>query len=137
MSLEQWMYASNCIKPDETTLEAILEAARRHNKENGITGMLFYSGGRFLQVLEGECEAVRETYERIAKDPRHNDLVVLTRDKVEQRDFENWTMGMHKILAKDLENFPLFAPYFIVEPHGENIIARPGIAREMLKAFPP
>ena len=37
----------------------------------GITGLLLFIDGGFLQMLEGEERAVRELYTRIAADRRH------------------------------------------------------------------
>ena len=135
MSLEQLMYASRQVGTDEAALSAILESARRHNEKTGITGMLFYRDGRFLQVLEGESDLVMATYERIVKDARHNELVLLLRDEIEQRDFKDWSMGLRKVLDTDLEKCPQYSSFFTVAPQGENIVARPGIALEMFKAF--
>jgi hypothetical protein len=52
-------------------LTHILESAVRHNTAQSLTGMLLYSNGNFMHVLEGEEAAVDETYSRIQQDPRH------------------------------------------------------------------
>ncbi|MBA3273301.1 MAG: BLUF domain-containing protein [Chthoniobacterales bacterium] len=49
----------------------LLATSRRNNDASGITGMLLYKDRRFLQVLEGSEAAVRATYARIKRDPRH------------------------------------------------------------------
>lgn len=75
MALVQLIYVSSLVSLDmESELGKILESSVRHNLENGITGMLLYSGGNFIQVLEGDQDKVGETYERILADPRHISL---------------------------------------------------------------
>jgi hypothetical protein len=68
-------------------LLAILEVSRRTNRDNGVTGLLMFDGKDFLQVLEGDEAAVRETYGRIAQDERHRDLNVLFEEQVDSAQF--------------------------------------------------
>ncbi len=77
----------------ESECEEILDAARRHNRPAGITGMLVYHEGSFLQVLEGDEAVVEALFERIERDPRHTDAVVLFRGTVDGREFGRWSMG--------------------------------------------
>jgi FAD-dependent sensor of blue light len=75
-------------------LKKLLIAARMRNKAVGVTGMLVFHDGAFLQALEGEKRAVNEIFARIQNDPRHGDLVVLHRGPgPEQRVFGEWSMG--------------------------------------------
>jgi len=75
-------------------LKKLLVAARMRNKAVGVTGMLVFHDGAFLQALEGEKRAVNEIFARIQDDPRHGDLVVLHRGPgPEQRVFGEWSMG--------------------------------------------
>lgn len=75
-------------------LKKLLIAARMRNKAVGVTGMLVFHDGAFLQAIEGEKRAVNEIFARIQNDPRHGDLVVLHRGPgPEQRVFGEWSMG--------------------------------------------
>jgi hypothetical protein len=49
---------------------------------------------RVVQVLEGPRDAVSATFERIARDVRHANLTVLSLGRIQQRDFEDWTMRL-------------------------------------------
>ncbi len=40
-------------------LRALLATSRKNNAELGVTGMLLYKDGNFIQILEGDEEAVR------------------------------------------------------------------------------
>ncbi len=50
-------------------------------------------GCHFLQVLEGEASVLDELLAKIERDPRHKDLKVLFRGKLEERVFGRWSMG--------------------------------------------
>jgi hypothetical protein len=78
-----------------TDLKKLLMNARICNREVGVTGILVYQAGIFLQALEGEEEAVRTTFSRIDKDPRHGDVSVLHRNASidKRRMFGEWSMG--------------------------------------------
>jgi hypothetical protein len=75
-------------------LERLLAGARRRNKTVGVTGMLVFHDGIFLQALEGETRAVNEIFVSIQGDARHHDVTVLHRGAgQEQRVFGDWSMG--------------------------------------------
>lgn len=74
-------------------LEQILTVARRNNVRLGITGVLLYSDGSFLQVLEGPAHAVDEIFEQLETDPRHCNVVLVSRRLVAERSFGDWQMG--------------------------------------------
>lgn len=74
-------------------IEAILEESRRRNPELGVTGVLCQSGDIYLQVLEGGRDAVNRLYNRIVRDPRHRDVVLLDYQEITERRFAAWTMG--------------------------------------------
>jgi hypothetical protein len=83
------------IEPAERTaqLGAIFTSARRHNRELDITGALMITDDAFVQVLEGEEAPVRELYDRISDDPRHDQVSLLEDGVVESRTFGRWAMA--------------------------------------------
>ena len=135
MGLVQLIYLSDLAAKDESEIAPILKSAVKHNSKNGITGMLLYSGGNFLQVLEGEKAAVDETYARICRDPRHRNTVLLTEEPVTERHFANWQMGYRQLGAKHAASLPRYAPYFQFGFNTDAIRAKPGVALEMLELF--
>jgi hypothetical protein len=75
-------------------LKKLLVRARMRNDEVGVTGMLLFNDGTFLQALEGEARAVNDTFVRIENDPRHRDFSILHRGAGhEGRVFGDWSMG--------------------------------------------
>jgi hypothetical protein len=74
-------------------LNALCKASRAKNLDIGVTGVLVYSEGIFLQVLEGGRDAVSKLYNRIAQDRRHRDVVLLGYEEIPERRFAGWAMG--------------------------------------------
>ena len=75
-----------------STLVEIMDHAQTRNVARGITGILCYGSGQFLQALEGERAAVTALYHRIAVDRRHDDCQLISVDEIEARAFPEWTM---------------------------------------------
>ncbi|SDX78820.1 Sensors of blue-light using FAD [Allochromatium warmingii] len=119
----------------DADLKAILDSSARQNAENGITGMLLYTDGCFIQVLEGEATAVEETYARVARDGRHYGLIELERGEIAERSFANWSMGFKQIAAEEIRRHPNFAPFFECGFTPESIGAHRGLAFDLLLVF--
>ena len=86
-------------------LDELLSTARANNRVSGVTGMLLYEDGRFLQVLEGPETVVRDLMATIAPDVRHDRVEVLTDEPIEERRFPDWTMG--HVHLDDIADQPL------------------------------
>lgn len=92
--LVRLLYASRATDQiDQDGLLSILRQSKRHNPGLGITGVLCFSGGVFLQALEGGRAAVNQLYLKIANDPRHHDVVLLSYEEIGERRFAGWSMG--------------------------------------------
>ncbi|MEO0595960.1 MAG: BLUF domain-containing protein [Chloroflexota bacterium] len=96
---------------EEAELEQILQEARDNNKEIDVTGMLLYRRGLFVQVLEGEDKVVTDLYAKIAKDPRHKRCMVLYKNKITQRSFNDWSMGFSVIDDAHLKTIEGFTDF--------------------------
>ncbi len=78
----------------------------------GLTGMLLYRDGQFLQVLEGPDEVVRARYEVIAADVRHRDVHKLMESQTTERQFPEWTMGFRAMTDAVVEDIPGYQDFF-------------------------
>ncbi len=78
---------------------ALLAQSRLSNAQAGITGMLLYKDGNFMQTLEGEEATVRALAARIAADRRQHGMVTLHSGHSMQRQFSDWTMGFFDLNA--------------------------------------
>lgn len=81
----------------ESDIQEILDVSRRNNPSKGITGILFYRGDQFLQVLEGDQAVVQELLDTILCDPRQKGLAVLDEYSSAQRMFGQWAMSYRSL----------------------------------------
>lgn len=117
--LVRLLYASRAVDPSSEAIDTILSQSRNHNPTCGITGILCYGGGIFLQAIEGGRMPVSELYAHILRDARHKDVVLLHYEEIAERRFGGWTMGqvnMSKINANILLKYaekPELDPYSV------------------------
>ena len=98
--LVRLLYASRAAQPiGEAELGAILKQSREHNPAEGLTGLLCYNDGVFIQMLEGGRDAVNGRYKRIVEDPRHKDVILLSYEEIRERRYAAWAMGQMDIAA--------------------------------------
>lgn len=92
--LYYYVYVSSSINDfTDADLQELLCLARKRNHENGITGMLLYVEGNFMQVLEGEKSAVLMTLGRIELDSRHHNIYKVLDGEEAVRQFPDWSMA--------------------------------------------
>ncbi|MBE9582823.1 BLUF domain-containing protein [Mucilaginibacter sp. JRF] len=113
-------------------LAEILSVSRDNNVANELTGMLMYAGGTFMQVLEGEREAVMATYHKILLDDRHRNVIELAAGPLQTRNFPDWSMGFASVNADVLEEFEGY-----VDPQSQSFLnsEKVNAAIIMLKGF--
>lgn len=90
------------IQFSDNDLKALLKQSRENNKKSGISGMLLFLGWQFLQLLEGEEEAVKNLYNAICKDERHKSIVLLDEGYTEDRIFPDWYMGFNTASSNEM-----------------------------------
>ncbi|HSV45685.1 MAG TPA: BLUF domain-containing protein [Ramlibacter sp.] len=117
--LVRLLYCSRAVDTRDEAIESILNQARQHNPVSGITGILCYGGGIFLQAIEGGRMQVSDLFGHIQRDERHKDVALLHYEEISERRFGGWTMGQvnlsklnHSILLKYSEK-PELDPYAV------------------------
>ncbi|MGL5819533.1 MAG: BLUF domain-containing protein [Phycicoccus sp.] len=104
------LYRSSSLLPTASRaaeLGRLFSQARAHNKAVGVTGALLLDDATFVQVLEGDEGVVRELYETIAADPRHEAVELLETDPDAERVFGRWSMA--RVSADGSPDIPLIA----------------------------
>lgn len=96
--LVRLLYASRAVDTSPEAIDAILSQSRQHNPTCGVTGILCFGGGIFLQAIEGGRMAINELYGHIQRDARHKDVVLLQYEEITERRFGGWTMGQVNLL---------------------------------------
>jgi hypothetical protein len=130
------VYLSQAVVPfSKRDLADLLAKSRANNSTLGVTGMLLYKQGNFLQVLEGEREKVLALYQKIVKDFRHRRVTSLSSGKISQRDFPDCTMGFRDLGSADAARIPGFSPFLETSLTTADFAVDPGRARKLLLLF--
>jgi hypothetical protein len=96
------VYQSFATTPfSEEQLQALLTHSRQWNTDHSLTGVLLYSEGGIMQVLEGPEDEVRYIFNRISGDRRHSGVTKLSDGPVIQRNFSQWSMAFKAVNPDD------------------------------------
>src|SRR4051812_19629690 len=107
MSLFHLVYVSSAVSAfSEADLVKLLERSRTKNQAAGLSGMLLYRDGNFMQLLEGDAQAVHDVHALIGRDPRHHGLITLLKGPIEKRVFSEWSMGFRNLDSADVRKTP-------------------------------
>lgn len=120
---------------DGHQLADILKTARAENARRGITGLLLYKQGSFMQVLEGSREAVMAVFERIAADARHTEVEVLFEEEAEKREFADWSMAFVDLDGVDAAHIPGFSDFMESEEEPRRFLQELTRAKRFLLLF--
>jgi len=93
--LSSLLYRSRAIKTfNDLELQQLINAARVRNKAEGLTGLLVYHEGRFLQWLEGPVDRLERVWHSIREDHRHTDIALLAESSIQTRRFGQNSMAL-------------------------------------------
>jgi len=70
----------------------IFDKSSEYNLSNSITGILVAANNTFFQIIEGEEQEIKSLFSRIQQDKRHKQVVCLSRNKIEKRLFQKWSL---------------------------------------------
>src|SRR5262245_18293589 len=88
MSLHRLVYMSTAVgvlRADE--LDKVYLRAKANNAAAGITGLLLFYEGTFLQLLEGPAAGLASLVQKLRRDKRHANLITLESSPIEARTF--------------------------------------------------
>ena len=103
MSVFQLFYVSQANATfNAEEIPNILAKAHAFNPSQGLTGVLMFRGGTFIQLLEGDEDKVRALYGKIGTDPRHRNLLTIFERRTDERIFSDWSMAYKEIGPLDL-----------------------------------
>jgi hypothetical protein len=127
MKLSQLVYVSDATEPmTAEAVESIVEHCRRNNEERNISGLLIYSGGHFIQLLEGHQPVLEKLLARIREDERHYNVEQLYFAPADKRLFPRWRMGLlnlDHITSLDRSRLEAFVKEVTTAQSGPAIIA--------------
>lgn len=94
MSFSQIVYASQASESlTEAHILEILRSSQTRNNQVKVSGLLLFTDRQFLQFIEGPPEEVKALFARIAKDPRHHDLRILSEASSDKLLMPTWAMA--------------------------------------------
>jgi hypothetical protein len=130
------VYASSAIHlMTPLALDELLETSRENNRRLGITGMLLYKDGNFMQALEGPDDDVLALYGKIARDNRHTGSIKLLQREIEEREFGEWAMAFCDFNRSAADSTAGFSS-FLCEPLNSNSFRdTPSSAQKLLLSF--
>jgi hypothetical protein len=118
MRMVRLVYASTFNdEVDPSELKNIHEVARKNNAEFDVSGVLIFGNNYFLQCLEGGRENVNKIYDKISRDKRHKNSMILSYEESHVRMFEKWSMKLliltkeKKDIVKRYSRTGIFNPY--------------------------
>ena len=130
------VYVSSAAKPfSEQELEDLLKKNRQNNSAVGITGMLLYKEGNFMQCLEGPKKMVCTLHAKIQSDRRHRGMIVLLREEHVQREFKDWTMGFKKLDSNTALDVPGYSDFLDLPLISEQFLLNPSKSLQLLLCF--
>ena len=134
--LTSLVYVSSAVELfSQAELRALLDTSRRNNSRSGITGMLLYKDGNFLQVLEGPATAIRDVHVRINRDPRHTGLITLMERPITERQFADWSMGFRNLADPGLRAAPGYSEFLNIPLKEAALVSEPSRVDRLLRVF--
>jgi hypothetical protein len=110
MNLTRLVYYSQRNPSEDLDINSLIETCKRNNPPDHLTGFLHYNGDHFIQVIEGGRVEVSALYHRIARDPRHSNIILLSFGDERERMFPTWSMGLHQGMNENARR--VFLRYF-------------------------
>jgi len=77
----------------EQGLSELYQQVIEKNRVKYITGVLLFSDGNFMQIMEGEDEVLGPLYDKILEDDRHHHVFTVIDKFVDERMFEYYSNG--------------------------------------------
>jgi hypothetical protein len=92
--IERIVYRSDAVAATDGPIDVsrIVSTSVRNNARRRLTGALALQGGIFIQVLEGDPDALTAMMEIIEADARHRNVRTLARWPVQAQLFVGWAM---------------------------------------------
>jgi hypothetical protein len=99
--LHRLIYLSSAVgvlRADE--LDRILLRSKASNSGAGITGLLLFHEGSFLQMIEGPAAGVASLMQKIRRDRRHSGIIMLQSESCAERIFPD--SPLHYVAPRNL-----------------------------------
>jgi hypothetical protein len=116
-------------------LTKLLEVSRENNKKRGITGMLLYRGGDFMQVIEGPAASIERLLTALSRDTRHTGMIVLKKMVITERQFSGWQMAFRDLNGADVTKIEGYSPFMEWSFKADEFKNKPNLCYKLLLQF--
>ena len=129
------VYVSSAVAEfTKADLVALLQQSRENNERLGITGLLLYKDGNFIQLLEGPEDAVRDLIRTVSADPRHRGIIRLLEEQAERR-FPDWSLGFKDLNDPEIRELPGYSEFMNEPLDSHQFQSEPTRALRLLEIF--
>ncbi len=130
------IYVSSAVKPfSPDELVELLIKSRAHNSSAGISGLLLYKKGNFMQLLEGDEQVVRALHDKIGRDVRHKGLITLLQGPLSERQFPDWSMCFYDLTSADVHELPGYSEFLNTSLTDNSFATDPTKCQRLLMMF--
>ena len=116
-------------------LVELLGLSRINNAGLGVTGVLLYHHGNFIQAMEGPGANIDKLYEKIRSDPRHKQVTTLLQGPLQKRQFKTFTMGFDNSADLSAEDRAAYSNFLHEPPEPTRFGEKPHQALRLLLSF--
>lgn len=114
------VYVSTASVPmSREELRDLLKGSHERNARAGITGLLLYKDGCFMQALEGEEQMVKTLFKKICNDSRHHRIIPLLQEPVTERQFPESLMAFRDLNHQASRDIPGYSEFLDMPLDGE------------------
>jgi hypothetical protein len=132
----QLVYVSSATVPfSEADLVELLTRSRENNTKLGVTGMLLFKDGNFMQVLEGDEQDVMPLFARVSLDTRHRGVLMLLKNLVSKKDFADWSMAFMDLRKTDLTAYPGYSEFLNTPLTDQSLTKDESKVKKLLSVF--
>lgn len=127
-------YVSNLSAPvSNNEINRILSQADQYNNNHDFTGLLIFSEGNFFQLLEGEKVKVKELYDKIIKDSRHENVIKFVEKEIHNPAYDGYYCDkVNERFQVDQEKFQVYMNHLKVLDQS----SRKAVLRVLQTIFP-
>jgi hypothetical protein len=129
-------YTSTARRPfTSRELFRLLQKCRANNERIGVTGLLLYKDGSFIQLLEGKGVDVDAAFLSANRDPRHTGIIKLIESNNVLRRFPDWPMAFFNLDTIDPGSVPGFPGLETLSFADPGFLSDPEVVKRLLEAL--
>lgn len=113
----------------------LLKKCHENNTRTGLTGLLLYKDGNFMQALEGDKDSVMALYAKISRDPRHQGLLTIYDEDIAERNFPDWSMAFRDLNSIEVRSMEGFNEFMNFSFNPSDLALQPSICKSLLMTF--